>query len=608
MRRFAVLATLAATAFPLLAQQAAPQPAPRDWAARYNAIAAKKGEVADSTRLHQLFDLDWEYGNIEYPEGATYTGYPGQNGRWTDMSLDAIARRKKELQLPVLVLNTIDRNALSANDQLNFDLFKRDQLEAIEGTRFPNELLAISQRGGPQQLPEVLADNPTATVADYEDILSRLNSMAARIDQEMVLLQKGLAAGVTWPKITLRDVPKQVQDLLTDDPLKSPILVSLTKMPATFSDADKKRITDSAVLAYTTKIKPAYQRMHDYLANTYVPKSRESIAFTALPDGEAWYAFRVRRETTTDKTPKEIHEIGLAEVKRIHGEMDSLIAAIGYKGTFQDFVKFLRTDPQFYYTDSAQLVQGYRDIVKRVDPMLVYLFGKLPRLTYGVGTIPNYIAPSATMAYYQPGSPDAPRPGYYMVNTYALDQRAKWEMEALSLHESVPGHHLQIALAQELQGVPNFRRYGGYTAFVEGWALYCEGLGPQLGLYKDPYSKFGQLTYDMWRAVRLVIDTGMHEFGWSRQQAIDYFTQNSAKTDHDIIVEVDRYISDPGQALAYKMGQLKIKELRDYAMSELGPKFSIREFHDRVLEQGALPLSLLDSHIRAWVAAKKGMK
>ena len=604
MRRTAVLVSAIALTLPLAAQQ----PAQRDWPARYNALAAKKGTVPDSTRLHQLFDLDWEYGNIEYPEGATYVGYPGQNGRWTDESLDAIAKHKKELQLPMVVLSTIDRSALSAADQLNFDLFKRDQLEAIEGTRFPGELLAISQRGGPQQLPEVLAQNPIATVSDYEDILSRLNTMSTRIDQEMVLLQKGLAAGVTWPKITLRDVPKQLQDLLTDDPLKSPILIAFTKMPPTISDADKKRLTDSAVLAYTSKIKPAYQRMHDFLANTYVPKARESIAFTALPDGEAWYAYRVRRETTTDKTPKEIHEIGLAEVKRIHGEMDSLITAIGYKGTFADFVKFLRTDPQFYYTDSATLVRAYRDIVKRVDPGLVMLFGKLPRLTYGVGTIPNYIAPSATMAYYQPGSPDAPRPGYYMVNTYALDQRAKWEMEVLSLHESVPGHHLQIALAQELVGVPNFRRYGGYTAFVEGWALYSESLCSQLGLCKDPYSKFGQLTYDMWRAVRLVIDTGMHEFGWSRQQAIDYFTQNSAKTDHDIIVEVDRYISDPGQALAYKMGQLKIKELRDYAMSELGPKFSIREFHDQVLGQGAIPLQLLDSHIREWVAQRKAMK
>jgi uncharacterized protein (DUF885 family) len=285
--------------------------------------------------------------------------------------------------------------------------------------------------------------------------------------------------------------------------------------------------------------------------------------------------------------------------------MDSLIASIGFKGSFADFKKFLRTDPQFYYTDSASLVRAYRELVKRVDPQLVMLFGKLPRLTYGVATIPSYIAKSATTAYYQPGSPDAPRPGSYYVNTYDLSMRPKWEMEALSLHESVPGHHLQIALSMELEGVPKFRRYGGYTAFVEGWALYSESLGPQLGMYQDPYSKFGQLTYEMWRAVRLVIDTGMHEFGWSRQQAIDYFTENAAKTDHDIVVEVDRYIVWPGQALAYKLGELKIKELRAYATKELGAKFDVRLFHDEVLRNGAVPLSVLDTYIKEWVAAQK---
>ena len=601
MRPFAAVALLAVLIAPATAQQ----PAARDWPARYNALVAQKGQVADSTRLHALFDLDWEYGNLEYPEGATFVGYPGQNARWTDQSVDAIARRKKEQQLPLAVINSVDRNALSENDQLNFDLFKKNTLDGIEGTRFPGEYLAIGPRGGPQGLAEVLVQNPTATVADYDNILARLNGIPTVLEQVTVLLQKGLAAGIIWPKITLRDVPKQVQDLLTDDPMKSPLLGNFTRMPSTMSAADKARLTAAAVTAYTTKLKPAYQKLHDYLQNSYVPGARDKIAFTALPDGEAWYAYNVRIQTTTNRTPKEIHETGLVEVKRIRGQMDSLIAAVGFKGSFQEFVKFLRTDPRFYYTDSASLVQAYRELVKRVDPQLVMLFGRLPRLTYGVATIPSYAAISATTAYYSPGSPDAPRPGYYYVNTYDLTTRPKWEMEALSLHESVPGHHLQIALSQELEGVPKFRRFGGYTAFVEGWALYSESLGPDLGMYKDPYSKFGQLTYEMWRAIRLVIDTGMHEFGWSRQQAIDYFTANSAKTDHDIVVEVDRYITDPGQALAYKTGELKIKELRAYAMTELGPKFSIREFHDQVLGQGALPLDLLEARIHAWVAARK---
>jgi len=598
--------TSVAALIALLALSAhAQQPAARDWPARYHAITAKKGTTADSVRLRALFDLDWEYGNIEYPEGATYSGFPGQNGRWTDNSLEAIARRKKEQQLPLEVISSIDRAQLSVNDQLNYDLFKKNTQDNIEGTRFPGEYLAISPRGGPQGLSETLAQNPIATVADYEDILARLNGIPAVLEQTTVLLQKGLAAGITWPKIVLRDVPGQVAALLTDDPMKSPLLAPFARMPATIPAAERERLTAAAVVAYTTKVKPAYQKLHDYLEKTYVPGARETIAMTAMPDGEAWYAYNVRIQTTTDRTPKQIHETGLAEVKRIRGQMDSLIASIGFKGSFADFKKFLRSDPQFYYTDSASLVRAYRELVKRVDPQLVMLFGKLPRLTYGVATIPSYIAKSATTAYYQPGSPDAPRPGYYYVNTYDLSMRPKWEMEALSLHESVPGHHLQIALSMELEGVPKFRRYGGYTAFVEGWALYSESLGPQLGMYTDPYSKFGQLTYEMWRAVRLVIDTGMHEFGWSRQQAIDYFTENAAKTDHDIVVEVDRYISDPGQALAYKTGELKIKELKAYAQAELGTKFNIREFHDEVLGQGAIPLSLLDARIRAWVAERK---
>jgi uncharacterized protein (DUF885 family) len=265
----------------------------------------------------------------------------------------------------------------------------------------------------------------------------------------------------------------------------------------------------------------------------------------------------------------------------------------------------LRTDPKFFYIDSATIVRAYRDITKRIDPELPKLFGRLPRLTYGVSTIPSYAAPSQTTAYYQPGAPDSHRAGQFFVNTYKLETRPKWEMEVLTAHESVPGHHLQIAISQELEGIPPFRRYGGYTAFVEGWGLYSESLGPELGLYTDPYSRFGQLTYEMWRAIRLVIDTGIHAFGWSRQQSIDYFKANSAKTENDITVEVDRYIVWPGQALAYKSGELEIKALRKYAEQELGARFDVRAFHDQVLGQGALPLDVLDTRVRAWVAAQK---
>src|SRR5665213_3362503 len=586
-----------------LAAQSLPaqNPARPDWTSRYQAIVAEKGRVADSVRLHELFKVDWDYSNIEYPEFATYTGYKGQNGRWTDQSLEAIARRKKELENPMAVISSIDRASLSTADQLNYDLFRRGAEDAIAGVRFPGEYLAISQQGGPQLLPQTLELSPNATVADYEAILLRIDSLPAVIDQDIVLLQKGLAAKVTSPRITLRDVPDQVKALITDDPMKSPVLVMFTRFPSGIAAADQQRLTAAAVHSYSERVKPAYERLYSFLTKSYIPGARETVGMSALPDGAAWYAYNVRIETTTNRTPEQIHATGLAEVKRILGEEDSVMKAIGYKATFAEFSTLLRTDPRFFFTDSADLVRAYRDIVKRIDPELIHLFGHLPRLPYGVTTIPSYSAKSATTAYYQPGSYEAGRPGYYYVNTYALNTRPKWEMEALSSHEAVPGHHLQISIAQELTDVPDFRRYGGYTAFVEGWALYSESLGSRIGLYKDPYSKFGQLTYEMWRAIRLVVDTGIHSEGWSRQQAIDYFMANSAKTQNDITVEVDRYIVAPGQALAYKTGELEIKALRAYAEQQLGDKFDIREFHDEVIDAGALPIDVLDTRVRAWV-------
>lgn len=576
-----------------------------DWTTRYQGIVAEKGQKPDSVRMHELFALDWDYTNTQYPEAATAVGYKGQNGRWTDVSLEAIARRKQELQSPLAAIKSIDRSLLSKDDQLNYDLFRRGAEDAVEGTRFPAEYLAIDARSGPQLLPQVMEQNPNATVRDYEDIVARVESLGTVVDQTIALLQKGLAAKVTAPRITLRDVPEQVKGLIPPDPMKSPVLVMFTRFPADVPVEDQKRLTAAAVKAYTEKVKPAYERLYTYLTKTYIPGARETVGMSALPDGAAWYAYNVRIQTTTNRTPEQIHQTGLAEVKRIRGQMDSVMKSIGYKGTFAQFTNFLRTDPKFFFKDSADLVRAYRDIVKRIDPQLITLFGHLPRLPYGVTTIPSYSAKSATTAYYQPGSYEAGRPGYYYVNTYALDTRPKWEMEALSSHEAVPGHHLQIAIAQELTDLPEFRRFAGYTAFVEGWALYSESLGSRIGLYKDPYSKFGQLTYEMWRAIRLVIDTGIHSQGMTRQQAIDYFEANSAKTHNDIVVEVDRYITTPGQALAYKTGELEIKALRAYAEQQLGGKFDIREFHDQVLDQGALPLDVLDARIRAWVAEKK---
>jgi uncharacterized protein (DUF885 family) len=568
------------------------------------AAFAQQPGTPDSVRLHQLFAQRWEYTMREYPEFATSVGYPGQNARWTDNSLEAIARRKRELNDPLNVLRTIDRANLGPTDQLNYDLFRRNLTDAVEESRFPGELMAITQLDGVQQdVPSTIAKMPAGTVRDDEDILARLRAVPVLVNQTIVLLQRGLASGITPPRITLRDVPSQAQDLVVDDPLTSPLLSAFSHFPAGVPAPDQQRLRAAALAAYRDSVAPAFRKLSTFLRDRYLPGARTTTGIRDLPNGMAWYQVRARASTTTDLTPEQIHALGLAEVKRIRAAMDSVIAASGFKGSFAEFVQFLRTDPRFYWTTADDLIHASRELMKRIDPELTRLFGTLPRLPYGISPIPSYSERSQTTAYYQPGSPLAHRAGTYFVNTYNLPARPKWEMEALSLHEAVPGHHLQIALAQELEGVPEFRRFGGYTAFVEGWGLYSESLGEELGLYADPYSKFGQLTYEMWRAIRLVIDTGIHAMGWTREQAIDYFKANAAKTEHDITVEVDRYIVWPGQALAYKIGELKIKELRAYAARTLGDRFDVRAFHDQVLGAGAVPLDVLDARIHAWVAS-----
>jgi uncharacterized protein (DUF885 family) len=575
-----------------------------------------KSEAA--VELRAFLEQDWKRWMEEYPELATAVGYPGQNRRWTDDSPAGVAEREKHLHQSLEGLKKINRAALPTSEQLNFDLYEELLETAIEGLKYGddpmpfrgvvpgNRWIPVDQMGSPARVADLFAIMPHEKVSDYEDILARMETLHTPLEQTIWWMQEGLKRGYSPPQITLRDVPKQIADVTPADPMKSALLQPFLKFPPGIGAADRERLTERAKQIYTSSMAPAFQKIYDYLVNTYIPACRESIAASALPDGAAAYAYHIRWETTVNLTPQRIHEIGLAEVKRIRGEMDKVIQSAGFKGSFHEFTEFLRTDPRFYYDKPEDLVNGYRIIAKKIDPELALEFGKLPRLPYGVKPVPDYDAPSQTTGYYEPGSPEAHRPGYFNVNTYKLEARPKWEMEALSLHESVPGHHLQFALAQEQENVPEFRKNIGYSAFVEGWALYCEGLGEDLGLYKDPYSKFGQLTYEMWRAVRLVVDTGMHSMGWTRQQSIDYFRENTGKTDQDITVEVDRYIVWPGQALAYKLGQLKIRELRGRAEKELGNRFDVRAFHDAVVEQGAVPLSFLEAHMDSWIAAQNG--
>jgi uncharacterized protein (DUF885 family) len=577
--------------------------------------AAPSSAQTDATRnFREYLQADWKRWMEEYPGIATVVGYPGQNGRWTDDSTAGIAKRKKHLSESLAHLKQIHRDSLPPGEQLNYDLYLQLLETSQQGLPYGDDPLPFrfvvprnlwmptNQMDGIQQeAASALENTPHQTVTEYETLLERLRSLHVAVDNEAALLKAGLAQGYTPPKIAVRDLPKQIADLIPADPMASALLQPFTEFPAGFPEADRVRLTEEAKQIYTASAAPAFQRLHDYVASTYLPACRENIAATALPDGAAAYTFHVQWQTTTDLTPQRIHEIGLAEVKRIRAEMDKVIASTGFRGSFHDFTEFLRNDSRFYYEKPDDLVNGYRIIAKRIDPALSHEFGKLPRLTYGVCPIPDFKAPSQTTAYYQPGSPTVGRPGCYFVNTYNLHARPKWEMEALSLHEAVPGHHLQISLAQEMSDVPEFRKHVGYSAYVEGWALYSESLGEELGLYQDPYSKFGQLTYEMWRAVRLVVDTGMHSMGWTRDQAIQFFKDHTGKTDQDITVEVDRYIVWPGQALAYKLGQLKIRQLRTEAERRLGPRFDVRKFHDAILEDGALPLNVLEAHVIHWL-------
>ncbi len=574
--------------------------------ARMQELAGSKTGLSDSERFEEIVGMTYEYTMLSFPEFATYLGDPRGQDRWSDRSESITLQRQQDEKTLLAALENINRDALTATEQVNYDLLYNRQKLEIEGHQFPGEMMPINQMGGVQQnIAQMMAITQPKNVEDYDNMIARLDKTPEVVDQTIAWMRKGMAAGITPPAITLRDVPQQIRNQLVDEPDQSPLLGAFMKFPTNVDSLQQATLKKQAEAAYSEKVAPAFEKLLTFMENEYLPAARESIAMRDLPNGEAWYAYNVKQSTTTDLTPEQIHLIGLDEVKRIRGEMESVIESSGFEGSFEEFLVFLRTDPQFYHETKEGLLREYRDIAKRADPELMKLFGKLPRTPYGVIPVPAYAEKSQTTAYYQPGSVKAGRPGNFFANTYALDTRPRWEMEALTLHEAVPGHHLQIALQDELEDVPWFRRAGGYTAFVEGWGLYSESLGVEMGFYTDPYSKFGQLTYEMWRAIRLVVDTGMHHLGWSRQQAIDYFMQNAGKQEHDVTVEVDRYIVWPGQALAYKIGELKIKELRAYATDELGEEFDIREFHDEVLGRGSVPLSVLDANIRAWVEVKK---
>jgi uncharacterized protein (DUF885 family) len=439
---------------------------------------------------------------------------------------------------------------------------------------------------------------------DYEDYLLRLRAFPNFTNQLIILLKEGMKTGWVQVSLPLRSVPAQIEGQLKKEVKESVLFEPFKKFPDNLPVADRTNLSEAASRTLTEEVMPAYEKLLKFIKDEYLPACRTNIAASSLPEGKAYYAQAIQEYTTTNLSAQEIHDIGKKEVARIRQEMEEIMKQTGFRGTFKEFLTFLRTDPQFYYTKPEDLLAGYRDICKRIDAELPRLFAELPRLPYGVKAFPDFEAPAQTTARYYGGAGDGSRPGYFVANTYKLETRPTYEMEALALHESVPGHHLQISRAQELKGLPQFRTSSNVTAFVEGWGLYAESLGKEMGFYTNPYSHFGQLTYEMWRACRLVVDTGIHAFGWSRQQAIDLMLENTAKSENDIIVEVDRYIVWPGQALAYKIGELKIKEIRAKAEKQLGQYFNVRTFHNALLDDGALPLDLLEIKMNEWIKSQ----
>jgi uncharacterized protein (DUF885 family) len=568
------------------------------------ALAAPPAAVK---QLHQLFDEDWERGLKDYPEFATFLGDTRYNDRWTDMSPAAIEARDAADREVLVKLARIPRDKLPPAEQVNYDLFKHRAEIGVAYQRFHMEQLPLSPIGfdGFGSAATLAGLQPFATAADYDKWLKRLQSYGTLVDQNMALMRAGMAAKRMPPHEPMLRLVAQLRGFAPDQAEDSPLYAPLKTLPAGMSTADGDRVRAQAQAAIRDVVTPAWRRFNEFYEKEYLPACRASIAAEDFPDGVAFYALRVRDMTTTDLTPDQIHEIGLSEVARIRGEMEKVREQVKFKGDLPAFFKFLRSDKQFYFKTGDELLAAYRVLAKTIDPQLVKLFGKIPRTPYGVEPVPALEAPNQTTAYYRSPAEDGSRAGYFYANLYKPETRPKWEMAALTVHEAVPGHHFQIAIAQELGELPKFRRLGGYTAFVEGWGLYSESLGEEIGLYQDPYSKFGQLTYEMWRAVRLVVDTGIHHKGWTRQQAIDFFKANAAKTENDIAVEVDRYISWPAQALAYKIGQLRIKALRARAKEALGDKFDVRRFHDVVLGSGALPLDVLEGNVDRWIAEQR---
>ena len=559
-----------------------------------------------AAELYQIFSEARQFQLKENPLFATYAGLHTSNARMPSVALEDITRRDKFWQAILSRLEAINYEALSKEDKINYRVFRRIISDRVTRVKYKDYLMPLNADSGFHTgLSRLYLAMPFKTVKDFEDYISRLNAFPRYFLEHITLMKEGIKTGITVPKVVLEGYEVTIATHIVDAPELSAFYQPFNQIPPSISGADQKRLKELGRKAVINGVVKAYRSFLDFFVNEYRPNARTTLGASELPDGKAYYENKVRQFTTLDLTPEEVHQIGLKEVTRIRSEMEAVIAEIGFEGSFADFLEFLRSDPQFYAETPEELLKEASFITKRMDAKLPSLFKTLPRLTYGVAPVPDDLAPKYTGGRYVGPAEGSNEPGYYWVNTYKLDVRPLYNLEALSFHEAVPGHHLQNSIAAELENVPDFRRDVYLSAFGEGWGLYSEWLGKEAGFYTDPYSNFGRLTYEMWRACRLVVDTGIHAMGWERQQVIDYLASNTALPLHECTTETDRYISWPGQALSYKIGELKIKELRRYAEKELGRDFDVREFHDAVLWNGAVPLDVLEELIKDWVGSQK---
>jgi len=561
-------------------------------------------DVTEDKKFELYLDELWESNLKRRPVFATRLGDKRFNNKITSNTVEEFEKNKTQIQIDFKDLNSFNFDDLSEENQLNYRLKQVSLSSSIELSEYPSYFMSLNQRGGVQSYYETGDRLNFTSKQDYNDWITRLSQYSNNIENSYENNKAGIEAGYTQPKLVTSGVISQIEAILDSTLENHPYLqVFLEADEMLLTAEEKETLVNEAKVLITEQINPAYTKLHEFLVNEYLPNSRESIGIKDVPNGKSWYEDLASYHTTTKLSPDEIHAIGLKEIKRIRQEMETIISDLEWDGDFQSFLNYLRTSPRFYYDNPEDLFNAYLIMAKTIDPLLPKIFNVFPRAPYGVIPIPAESAPYTTTAYYNSASKG--KPGYFYANLYKPESRPKYEIPVLTVHEAVPGHHFQISIAQELKDVPTFRKYLSFTAFVEGWGLYSEELGEYMNLYDDPYDKFGQLTYDMWRAIRLVVDTGMHYKNWSRDDAINLFLENTAKSQLDIENEVDRYIAWPGQALAYKIGQLKILELRTKAENELGDDFDIKDFHHEVLKRGSLPLSILETYINEWIYQSK---